>query len=97
MTPTSASTDIESRARERVDLKIGLYTHALVYVCVNLGLFVLNMATTSTRWSFWPLFGWGIGLAIHAIVVVVSLRGEGLRQRMLADEIETLRRRNPDA
>ena len=33
---------IEARARRRVGMKIGLAIHALVYVLVNGGLYVLN-------------------------------------------------------
>jgi hypothetical protein len=85
-------TDIEARARRRVGIKIGFYTHALVFTVVNLGLFALNSATGGTRWSHWPLWGWGLGLAIHGIVTVVSLSGDGLRERMLRSEIERLKR-----
>lgn len=37
---TIQSGDLEKAARRRVDMKIGFYTHALVFVLVNLGLFV---------------------------------------------------------
>jgi hypothetical protein len=46
------------------------------------------------RWSIWPLWGWGLGLAIHGLVTFISLRGDGVRDRMLQDEIERLKR-NP--
>jgi hypothetical protein len=84
--------DIEARARRRVGMKIGWYTHALVFVLVNAGLFAINSVTGGYRWSVWPLAGWGLGLAIHGAVVFASLRGEGLRQRLLAREIENLER-----
>ena len=38
-----------------------------------------------------PLLGWGLGLAIHGIVTFIALRGEGYRDRMLADEVERVR------
>lgn len=93
---------IEQRARRRVGLKTGFYTHALVYVLVNGGLFLLSLAGT---WGFdvghgpmgrvWnlPLWGWGLGLAIHGIVVFLKLQGEGMRQGMVEREIEALKRR----
>jgi hypothetical protein len=40
-----------------------------------------------------PLFGWGIGLAVHGILTLLSLGGHGLHQRMLASELATLKRR----
>jgi len=85
--------DIETRARRRVGIKLGFYTHATVFVLVNLGLFALNTATGGARWSHFPLWGWGLGLAIHGIVTFISLRGEGVRERMLQNEIERLKRR----
>lgn len=87
--------DIETRARRRVGIKLGFYTHATVFVLVNLGLFALNTATGGARWSHFPLWGWGLGLAIHGIVTFISLRGEGVRERMLQAEIARLKRRQP--
>lgn len=84
--------DIETRARRRVGMKIGWYTHALIFVLVNAGLYAINSITGGYRWNVWPLVGWGLGLAIHGVVVFASLRGEGLRKRMLAHEIEELKR-----
>jgi hypothetical protein len=88
--PTTS--DIEARARRRVGMRLGFYTHALVFVLVNLGLFVFNSVIGGYRWSVWPLAGWGLGLAIHGLVVLLSRHGEGWRDRMLAQEIEHLKR-----
>ena len=87
--------DIEARARRRVGRRMGFYTHALVFVIVNLGLVGLNTMLGGHRWSVWPLAGWGLGLAIHGVVTLLSLQGEGWRQRMLAGEIERLTRTRP--
>lgn len=87
--------DLHARARRRVAMRTGLYTHALVFVLVNLGLYVLNGMTGGYRWSVWPLMGWGLGLAIHGLVTFLNLRGEGWKQRMLAQEIEHLKRSRP--
>jgi hypothetical protein len=56
-------------------------------------LFAFNIAIGGPRWAHWPLWGWGLGLAIHGIVTALALSGDGLRQRMLAGEVERLRRR----
>lgn len=93
MQPNSTDADIEARARRRVGTKTGWFVHALVFVLVNLGLFGLNSALGGYRWSVWPLGGWGLGLAIHGVVVFLSLQGEGWRDRMLAQEIERLKRK----
>ena len=90
---TADTADIEAQARRRVALKMGFYTHAGVYVLVNLGLFAISLVSGTGRWHLWPLLGWGIGLAIHGIVTFINLRGDGVRERMLAREIEHLRRK----
>jgi len=84
---------LHQAAKKRVGLKIGFYTHLLVFVLVNSGLYLVNSFSGGQRWHHFPLFGWGLGLAIHGIVTFISLQGMGLRARMLEQEIETLRRR----
>ncbi len=91
-TTTMNDDDIASRARRRVGAKVGFYVHVLVYVLVNLGLLALNELLGGHRWSVWPAWGWGLGLAIHGVVTRLSLQGGGWRDRMLAQEIERLRR-----
>jgi hypothetical protein len=83
--------ELEKRARRRVEAKMGFYVHAFVFVLVNLGLLVLNLLGGGPRWHVWPLFGWGLGLAIHGLVVFLGPRTDGLRARMLAEERERIR------
>jgi hypothetical protein len=92
----STKTDSELRqlAKRRVKQKMGFYVHLTVYVLVNLGLAAVNMVSGGQRWHLWPLAGWGLGLAIHGIVTFVSLRGDGVRERMLDDEFQRLKQRN---
>ena len=85
--------DLQARARRRVGIKLGFYTHALVFVLVNLGLFAANSLAGGHRWSHFPLLGWGLGLAIHGLVTFLSLQGQGVRERMLEREVERLQRR----
>jgi hypothetical protein len=86
---------IEARAERRVHRKMAFLLHAFIFVVVNGGLYLLNSITGEPRWSHFPLFGWGLGLAIHGVVTLLSLQGEGLRRGMVAREIETLRRSEP--
>ena len=95
MTSTLASDDLEARARKRVRRKVGFYIHALVFVIVNLGLYAINTAAGGPRWSHFPLWGWGLGLAIHGIVTFIALQGDGLQQGMVQRELEYLRRQEP--
>jgi hypothetical protein len=93
MTPKTDS-ELRQLAKRRVNQKMGFYIHLAVYVLVNLGLAAINLLGGGQRWHLWPLAGWGIGLAIHGIVTFASLRGEGVRERMLDDELERLKQRN---
>jgi len=82
--------DLKRIARRRVNARIGLYIHASVYVAVNAFLALVQMQTTpQLQWNLWPLAGWGLGLAIHAAVVLLAQ--SGLRERMEARELESLK------
>ncbi|MED5618438.1 2TM domain-containing protein [Ideonella sp. BN130291] len=84
---------LEYRAHRRVRRKMGFFIHALVFVLVNLGLYALHELSGGTRGHHLPFWGWGLGLAIHGIVTFLSLSTDGLRSRLLAQEMETLKRR----
>lgn len=83
---------LEARAHRRVRRKMGFFIHAFVFVVVNIGLYAINSMTGEPRWSVFPLLGWGLGLAIHGIVTLIALQGEGIRRGMVEREIEHLRR-----
>lgn len=58
------------KAKERVEAIRDFYIHLIAYVVVNLILFSINMIVSpDSLWFFWPLVGWGIGFAIHALSV----------------------------
>jgi hypothetical protein len=57
-------------ARRHVQAKKGFYIHVVLYIVVNLGLFLINELTSPhVLWFYWPLLGWGVALIIHAIVL----------------------------
>jgi hypothetical protein len=97
MTPnpltTASDPALERRARRRVGLKMGFLVHLSVYVLVNAGLLLLSLGRGGPTWQLYPLAGWGLGLAIHGLVTLFALKGEGVRERMLATEIERLQGR----
>ncbi|HMQ49079.1 MAG TPA: 2TM domain-containing protein [Saprospiraceae bacterium] len=57
-------------ARKKVQEKKKFYTHLGTYVVMGAFFFILNMLTSPFNWWFyWPMLGWGIGLAMHYIRV----------------------------
>lgn len=61
------------RARKRVEELRDFYSHLAVYLLVNLGLFMINMATNrQVLWFFWPLIGWGLAVLIHGTTVLLE-------------------------
>ncbi len=54
------------RAVRRVREKKKFYRHATTYVIMSGFFFMLNMVTSPGEWwFFWPMLGWGIGIANH--------------------------------
>jgi hypothetical protein len=83
---------LERLARRRAGMKMGWTIHAGVYTAVNLMLATLS-AMSGRHWAIYPALGWGLGLAIHGIVVYFVASGgayEGLvereRQRLRAGQ-----------
>lgn len=59
-----------AKAQKKVEEIKGFYGNLTSYVLVNLGLMVINILTSPKYlWFFWPLLGWGIGVAIHGMIV----------------------------
>jgi hypothetical protein len=77
--------DLERVARKRAAAKLGWYIHAGVYLAVNLLLAFLS-AMSDRHWAVFPAFGWGLGLAIHGVVVFVATGGAGLHERLVQQE-----------
>ncbi|MES2974195.1 MAG: 2TM domain-containing protein [Pseudomonadota bacterium] len=91
-TPLSPE-EIDRLARKRAGAKLGWYSHAAVYVAVNLFLFAISeYGFGQRRWTIFPVLGWGLGLTLHGISVFVLGAGGGLRERMVQKERERLQR-----
>ena len=83
------SPSLERQARRQARAKLGWYTHAFVYVVVNLVLVLLS-AMNGKYWAIFPAMGWGLGLAIHGMVVFLVTGGAGLHARLVQREREQL-------
>ena len=85
--------EIERLVHKRLGAKLGWYIHALVYLLVNLLIFAISEHGFGSRsWSVYPLLGWGLGLALHAVSVFLLGPGSGLRDRMMQRERDRLQR-----
>ncbi|MRX28272.1 helix-turn-helix domain-containing protein [Kangiella sp. HZ709] len=71
MQPDTKLTYDEAKAIEKVKEIKGLYIHLIIFCLVISGLWILNLMTSpNVIWAWWPTFGWGIGVAGHAIGVL---------------------------
>lgn len=58
------------KAQKRVEDIKGFYGHLSSFIVVNIGLAILNLATSPEYlWFLYPLIGWGVGLAAHGMSV----------------------------
>jgi len=76
-------TTISRNAAEQRAQQI-FFAHVGIYVGVNALLAYLDLTHNPERtWFYWPLAGWGAGLAAHAIGVFVTHRSaDRVMQRM---------------
>ena len=71
----------------RANAKLSLYVHLAVYLTVNALLIGINLATSEYHWFWWPLLGWGIALALHALALIAIPKLISLRRRMIEKEL----------
>ena len=76
-------------AEKRVGARLSVWIHLVIYLVVNAILVYINLSTSADYlWFKWPLFGWGIGLAFHALGVMFFVQGASLKKRMIEKELE---------
>jgi hypothetical protein len=77
-------------AKKEVQARRALYAHAIVYVIVNTVLFTIDYLTPGGPWFYWPMIGWGIGLAINATIVLTGLApGSEAEEKAIQRYLET--------
>lgn len=58
------------KAQKKVEDLKGFYGNLSSFIIVNTGLIILNLVTSPNHlWFFYPLLGWGLGVALHAMSV----------------------------
>lgn len=76
-------------AKERVEQIQGFYWNLASYIIVNAFLTFLDLKNGGGyNWAYWPLIGWGIGLAFHAINVFGIFNSSEWKDRMIQKELE---------
>lgn len=83
-------------ARKRVKEIKEFYSHLLSYVVVNLFLMAVNLLTSPEHlWFFWPMLGWGVGIAVHAMKTfnLMPFLGKDWEERKLKEFMEEEERR----
>lgn len=59
-----------AKAAERVEAMFAFYVHAIVFALVNAGLLAVNLVYGPDElWAPWVIFGWGLGVLLHAALV----------------------------
>ena len=82
-TPVDATADddlsglgITPQIRQQYELhrKREFLSHLAVYGVMGIFFFLINLfSSPESWWFFWPMLGWGIGVAIHAINTYVTV------------------------
>lgn len=76
------------RAQKKVEDIKGFYGNLFSYIVIITGLAILNLVTSPKHlWFFWPAFGWGVGVVIHALSVfnILPFMGSGWEERKIKE------------
>ncbi|MDO5697129.1 MAG: 2TM domain-containing protein [Dermatophilus congolensis] len=88
---------VRSIAKKRLQARREFSQHLASYAVIMTMLVVIWAVTgASYFWPMWPMLGWGIGIAFHAL----SLRDNGITEDQIAKEaakIEARREQRPTA
>ena len=71
------------RARKRARQLMAFYIHITTYVLVGAFLVFIDLVAGVTGdttvlgldWAYWPILGWGIGVAAHAVSLAINPTG----------------------
>lgn len=97
---TTQQDPARQRARLRARQLREFYVHFAIYVAVCFGLVIIDVATGSSgstffglNWAYWPILGWGLAVAIHAISVLMPFSGKDWEDRKTEELYERERQR----
>jgi hypothetical protein len=83
-----------NEARRRVKKVKGFYSHFTSWLVFSVFFIFLNLSTGGRDfWAIFPIMGWGVGVAFHAVGVFgVPGLGKDWEERLLEREIERIDR-----
>ena len=55
------------QAKRQVHHLKHFYHHLMTYGVIIVFLHIINLLTSSYYWAIWPMLGWGVFLALHAM------------------------------
>ncbi len=88
-----ADADIYRMARKRVRQKRKFYTHFMSWLVMSVFFILLNLFTADFFWAIFPILGWGVAIAFHAIKVFSFTYGDDWEQREIEKEITKIKSR----
>ncbi len=78
-----------SRAKKKVELKMGFYIHLTIYLGVSLMLTILNLTVAGDYfWAKWPMIGWGSAVFLHALFTFVFTTKSSMKERLIDKEMQ---------
>lgn len=91
----AAEAAADARAQRRLVAEKGFYVHLATYAIVIGFLFLINAATGTKWWFYWPALGWGIGILVHAVATfgIGGFVGRDWEERRLKELIDEERGR----
>lgn len=78
-------------AKKKVKEKKRFYTHFTSWAVMSVFFILLNLFTSDVFWAVFPILGWGVGLAFHAIRVYSVTYGEDWEDREIKKEISKMK------
>jgi hypothetical protein len=83
-------------AKQKVRQLKDFYVHGAVFVIVNAVLVAINLTQEPDHlWFYWVLGGWGLGLALHALIVFGDSVASGWEKRKIASLLKRENHKTP--
>lgn len=83
--------EIYKIATKRVKEKRKFYTHLMSWLLMSVFFILLNLFTSDIFWAIFPILGWGVAVAFHAIRVFSFTYGDDWEQREIEKEIARIK------